>query len=235
MIIAGNFKMNKTRRETETFLTELEKKIPAGVEVVIFPPMTALLSHRLIGAQNGYPKEKGAVTGEVGLEQLREFKIDKILIGHSERRKLGEGKDFLAQKFQFFKKHNFQIFFCIGEPLEVRQKGKKEVFRFLKGQLEGIDLGYSRLVVAYEPVWAIGSGMTPTPAEIEEVHRFIKNVGAERVIYGGSVSPKNAQSILEVEEVDGVLVGGASLKLETFLPIVEIGATIVHNFSSKLE
>ena len=231
MIVAGNFKMHKTRRETEEYLSQLETQIPEGVEVVIFPPATALLSHRLVGAQNGYPAERGAFTGEIGLEQLREFGIDKILLGHSERRELGEGQEFLARKFDFYASHNFQIFFCIGEPLEIREKGKIE--EYLASQLEGVDLDYPRLVVAYEPVWAIGTGLTPTPKEIEEVAQLLNRMGVKKVLYGGSVKPSNCREILEVEGIEGVLVGGASLQLETFLPIVETAAEVGAVKSSK--
>jgi len=223
MLIAANFKMNKTRKETIEYLNELEKMDFQDVKVAIFPPFTALIENELIGAQNAYPADKGAYTGEIGLEQLNEFAIKKVLIGHSERRHiLNESQEFIAEKFNFFKKHNFEIFYCVGEPLEIRKKGIKAVVEYLKAQFEGIDLEYDKLIIAYEPVWAIGTGVSASIEEIRETHFEIRKFTSKPILYGGSVKLNNIKEILSVENVDGVLVGSASLDINTFKEMIEI-------------
>ncbi|MEO1942010.1 MAG: triose-phosphate isomerase [Campylobacterales bacterium] len=224
MFLAANFKMHKTRREVENYLAQLEQVELDGVEVRVFPPFTGLLPHRFIGAQNGFPAEQGAYTGEIGLEQLREFQIDKILLGHSERRQLGESPQFIREKVEFYRAHNFEIFLCIGEPWEVRERG--EVEGYLKGQLEGIPLEYPKLRLAYEPIWAIGTGKTPTIEEIGEVGEFLKGLSSAPVVYGGSVKLQNIEAILKLGPIDGALVGSASLQLETFLGMVEVAKKV---------
>jgi len=181
----------------------------------------------LIGAQNSYPVVNGAFTGEIGLEQLNEFNIKRILIGHSERRHiLGESQEFIAKKFNFFKENNFEIFYCIGEPLEIRKKGLKEVVEYLKNQFAGIDLNYEKLIIAYEPVWAIGTGVSATIEEIKQTHAEIRKFTNRPILYGGSVKLNNIKEILEVENVDGVLVGSASLDVEVFKKMIEVAKTI---------
>jgi triosephosphate isomerase len=216
--------MHKTRREVEEYLARLDQVELEGVQVRVFPPFTGLMAHRFIGAQNGFPAERGAYTGEVGLEQLREFQIDKILLGHSERRQLGESPQFIREKVEFYRAHNFEIFLCIGEPWEVRERG--EVEEFLRGQLEGIPLEYPKLRLAYEPVWAIGSGKTPTLEEIEGVGHFLKKLSPAPVLYGGSVKLQNIEAILKLDSIDGALVGSASLQVETFLGMVEVAKKV---------
>ncbi len=234
MIIAGNFKANHTRATAEEYLKTLDemcKQKSANDSVVIFPPFTALDNYNLqnikIGAQNGYPADKGSYTGEICLEALSEFGIDSILIGHSERRHiLKEPQDFIARKYEFFKRNNFDIFYCVGEPIEVRQKGIESVMNYIDKQLENIDLSYANLVVAYEPVWAIGTGLTASVEDIEEVHRSIRERLDSKILYGGSVNAANAKEILESSFVDGVLVGGASLVAEEFYKIINTSANI---------
>ena len=227
MLIAANFKMHKTRKETIEYLKELKKIDFEDIKVAIFPPFTALIEDELIGAQNGYPAEKGAFTGEIGLEQLKEFNIKRILIGHSERRHiLNESQEFIAKKFNFFKEHNFEIFYCIGEPLEVRKKGLNAVIEYLKAQFEGIDLEYDKLIIAYEPVWAIGTGVSASIDEIKETHLEIRKFTSRPLLYGGSVKLNNIKDILSIENVDGVLVGSASLDINTFKNMIEIAKEI---------
>jgi len=222
-IIAANFKMNKTRKETIEYLNELKKIDLDGVKVAIFPPFTALVEDYLVGAQNGYPDIKGAYTGEIGLEQLNEFNIKKILIGHSERRHiLNESQEFIAKKFDFYKKYNFEIFYCVGEPLEVRKKGIEAVMDYIKNQFMGIDLNYDKLIIAYEPVWAIGTGISATTKEIKETHENIRKFTSRPILYGGSVKLNNIKDILAIPNVDGVLVGSASLDVEVFKKMIEI-------------
>ena len=228
MIYAANFKTNHTRQSTREYLGRLQpqliKKNPSD-KIYIFPPLTALDEYEsadfTIGVQNAYPVENGAFTGEVGTEQLAEFNINTILIGHSERRDtLGESQEEVARKFAFFKEQGFEIIYCIGESLEVREQGIEAVMEHLISQFEGIDTNYENFVVAYEPIWAIGTGRTASAEEITETHNALKKVVDKPLLYGGSVKGANIAEIAEIENVDGVLVGGASLKTDTFLELV---------------
>jgi triosephosphate isomerase len=228
MIYAANFKTNHTRHSTREYLTKLQlqlfKKNPTD-KVYIFPPLTALDDYETneltIGTQNAYPVENGAFTGEIGLDQLAEFNINTILIGHSERRDiLGESQEQVAKKFAFFKEQGFEIIYCIGESLEVREKGIDAVMEHLVSQFDGIDTNYNNFVVAYEPIWAIGTGRTASVEEITETHNALKKIVNRPLLYGGSVKGANIAEISAIENVDGVLVGGASLKTDTFLELV---------------
>ncbi len=228
MIVAANLKTNFTRAETAAYLKSVEAYIAHNEitqQVMVFPAMTALDTHEgeiAVGAQNAYPAANGAFTGEIGLDQLNEFKIRTILIGHSERRHiLGETQELIAQKFDYFKALGFTIVYCIGEPLEVREEGSESLMEYLDTQLEGIDLGYEKLVIAYEPVWAIGTGVTPTLNDIELLHTALKQKMNCPLLYGGSVKADNARSIMELNGVDGVLVGSASLDNENFCSMVD--------------
>ncbi len=229
MIFAANFKTHHTRTATHAYLEALKEKVSLRPEerIVVFPPATALDSYDTdftVGAQNAYPTYNGAFTGEIGAEQLEEFGIRAILIGHSERREiLGESQSFVAEKFRFFQEAGLEIVYCIGEPLEVREAGDDAVIAFLKAQFEGIDTTYEKLIVAYEPIWAIGTGRAATVAEIAATHAALKDIVAKPILYGGSVKPNNAGEILAIESVDGVLVGSASLEADSFAAIVAAG------------
>jgi triosephosphate isomerase len=221
MIVAANFKTNKTRNETINYLKELKSIDFGNVKVAVFPPQTALIEDDLVGAQNAYPTINGAFTGEIGLEQLNEFNIKRILIGHSERRHiLGESQEFIAEKFKFFKENGFEIFYCIGESLEVRKKGLNAVVDYLKEQFVGIDLEYEKLIIAYEPVWAIGTGVSASIEEIKETHAEIRKFTIKPILYGGSVKLNNIEDILKIGNVDGVLVGSASLDVDVFKQMI---------------
>ncbi len=227
MIFAANFKMNHTRVSTWNYVHDLhDRMVEAGVEhdVYVFPPASALLgAHRpvTIGAQNAYPAMQGAFTGEIGMEQLDEFGIHTLLIGHSERRMLlGESQEKVAEKYIFFKERNYEIFYCIGEPIEVREQGDVAVEAYLLEQLEGIDIHYGRLIVAYEPIWAIGTGRTATSDEIASTHAMLRRHIEVPLLYGGSVKPTNIEEIASVDNVDGVLVGGASLEVDSFFEMM---------------
>jgi triosephosphate isomerase len=223
MIVAANFKMNKTRKETKKYLQELEKIDFGDIKVAVFPPLTALFEKEYIGAQDAYPAKNGAFTGEIGLEQLNEFNIKRVMIGHSERRHiLNESQEFIAKKFEFYAKEGFEIFYCIGEPLEVRKKGLNAVVDYLKEQMAGIDMSYENLIVAYEPVWAIGTGVSASTKDIKETHAKIREYTNRPILYGGSVKLNNISEILDIENVDGVLVGSASLDVEVFKKMIEI-------------
>ena len=229
MIFASNFKMNHTRASTQEYLNILQSGLDSRDmskdEVFVLPPATALCSWSgsiIIGAQNGYMQTNGAYTGEIGLEQLREFDIDTILIGHSERRSIfKESQEFIAKKFEWFREHNFRIIYCIGEPLEVRESGEEAVSEYLWEQFSGIDIDYDRLIVAYEPVWAIGTGLSANSNQIASTHSELRKRVSAPLLYGGSVKPDNAKEILSIDNVDGVLVGSASLKADSFLEIID--------------
>ncbi len=227
MIYAGNFKTNHTRSSTIDYIKELNFGLKDKKEedkVYIFPPLTAIDFYRgdfTLGVQNAYPIENGAVTGEVGVAQLEEFNINTILIGHSERRELlNETQEFVSSKFNFFKEIGFEIIYCIGEPLEIREKGQEAVTEYLKEQFIGIDINYSNFMVAYEPIWAIGTGRSATVEEITTTHNELKKLVNRPILYGGSVKEANIAEISSINSVDGVLVGGASLNTDSFLKLI---------------
>ncbi|PAF42985.1 triose-phosphate isomerase [Helicobacter sp. 11S03491-1] len=227
-IIAANFKTNHTRASTKTYLEALDKKIDQSDRIYVFPTSSALcknnFQHLKIGVQNAYPVINGAFTGEIGLEALHEFDIQTILIGHSERRNiLGESQKFCADKFNFFAKNGFEIIYCVGEDLSIRQKGFNALKKFIQTQFAGIPTNYDKLIIAYEPIWAIGTGLSATTEQIEQVHQSIKDISPAPLLYGGSVNAKNAEEILHAKAVDGVLVGNASLDADSFYHIIEQG------------
>ncbi len=228
MIYAANFKTNHTRATTKAYIESLKEKLLAKKSedsVYIFPPATALDSYAgdfTIGTQNAYPTDNGAYTGEIGVEQLTEFGIKTILIGHSERREhLSESQENVAEKFTFFQEQNFEIIYCIGEPLEIREKGIEAVMQYLLAQFDGIDITYDNLIIAYEPIWAIGTGRSATVEEIFTTHSALKKaIDNKPLLYGGSAKPANIKEIIGITGVDGVLVGSASLDAESFSKMV---------------
>ncbi len=229
MIIAANFKTNHTRESVREFIDDLNQFLSLhdiDDKIIIFPPFTALDKFdttATIGAQNGYPVEKGSFTGEIGTLQLNEFGIKTILIGHSERRQiLGENQEFIAKKFQFFKEQNFEIVYCIGEPLEIREQGIEAVMEYLLNQFDNIDINYDRLIVAYEPIWAIGTGISAKVEEIDETLTLLKEKIKAPLLYGGSVKPSNTKEILTIKNCNGVLVGTASWEIKSFCDIISI-------------
>lgn len=244
-VIAGNWKMNKTVKEAVAFVSELREAL-AGLgnlpEIIVAPPFTALSavseaiggSSISLAAQNIHEAEKGAFTGEISAEMVREAGCHFVIIGHSERRTLfGETNERINKKLLAALKAGLEPIFCVGETLPERE-GKRvaEVIeKQLKEGLNNLDDGdIGRVIVAYEPVWAIGTGKTASPAEAQDVHSFIrswivglygKELAAETVIlYGGSVTPGNISDLMSQADVNGALVGGASLNVETFTKIV---------------
>ena len=225
MIIAANLKTNFTRKETAAYIEEVgEFASKSSQKVMVFPAMTSLdnyLTPVTIGVQNAYPTINGAFTGEIGLEQLQEFEIKTILIGHSERRHiLGESQAFIAEKFEYFKDQGFEIVYCVGESKDVREAGSEATLEYISKQYEGIDTTYEKLIIAYEPVWAIGTGLTPTLEDIEEIHTELKKKSPAPLLYGGSVKITNAKDFLALNNVDGVLVGSAALYAEHFCTMI---------------
>lgn len=229
-IIASNFKTNHTRKSTTSFVNEVNnflKSNEISSDVYIFPTSTALdsfdtISNFTIGAQNAYATAKGSFTGEIGTEQLDEFDIKTILIGHSERRHiLGETQEEIAVKYTFYKELGYKIIYCIGEPLEVKEQGLEKTLEYVYDQFVGIDTNYENLILAYEPVWAIGTGVTATNDDITSVHSAIKSKINKPLLYGGSVKVANVREICELNGVDGALIGTASWIVEDFKQIIE--------------
>jgi triosephosphate isomerase len=230
MIIASNFKTNHTRKSTREFVLHVDefvKQTNSNVEARIYPTATALDDFEIdksikVGAQNFYPTCKGSFTGEIGFEQLSEFGIDSVLIGHSERRHiLKESNELLVKKFDFAKEQGVEIIYCVGEPKEVREAGIDAVMAYVWEQFDGIDLDYDRLVIAYEPVWAIGTGLTASNEDIKEVLKRLRESIQKPLLYGGSVKVDNVGDILDIENCDGVLVGTASWTAEAFCKMIE--------------
>ena len=229
-IIASNFKTNHTRSSTKFFVDAINQFLESNQiknEVIIFPPATALndfdtVENLKIGTQNAYYTKNGSFTGEIGTEQLDEFNIKTILIGHSERRHiLKESQKDLTLKYNYFKSLGYRIIYCVGEPLEVREKGLTETLGYIWEQFEGIDLNYDKLIIAYEPVWAIGTGVVATAEEIAQVHKKIKKKVTHPLLYGGSVKPENIEEILKLDNVDGTLIGTTSWDVEQFKQMIE--------------
>jgi len=246
--VAGNFKMNMTSSEVapylEVFRQETEKC--ADVDICLIPPFTAIAkfseilgnSQKIrIGAQNMSPEAKGAYTGEISASMLRDLFVRYVLVGHSERRRLFiETDEMVRRKLIAALASELRPILCVGETLEERQAGQEKAV--LEGQLRAALEGLtpeqiSEAIVAYEPVWAIGTGLTATPDQAQEAHLFIRDylgklagtsvASKARILYGGSVTPANAKELLSQPDIDGALVGGASLDPRGFAEIVVAG------------
>ena len=223
MLIAGNWKMFKGPAETLAFFEGFDP--PDGVDVVLCPPFVSLAAAvetgRTIYAQNVHWEPQGAYTGEVSPQMLAELGVRGALVGHSERRRLfGETDEMVARRARTALEAGLGVIACVGETLEQRESGDTELV--LKIQVEAIAFAageHEGLVIAYEPVWAIGTGRTATPEQAEEAHRFVKSIVDRPVLYGGSVKPENAAELLSQPSIDGALVGGASLEPDSFAAI----------------
>jgi triosephosphate isomerase len=243
--VAANWKMNKTVEETEAFLGEFLARAPGpteGAEVVVCPPFPSLKaaielcaqSAVRVAAQNMHEAEAGAFTGEVSAPMLVELGVDAVILGHSERRAFfGESDDALARKLPAALSSGLEPILCVGETEAQRDAGKTEslLSEQVETDLAEVDRAeLARVVIAYEPVWAIGTGSTATPEQAQEAIRFIRDLvrhrdqqAAEqvRILYGGSVTPGNAAELIGQPDIDGALVGGASLDPADFTAIVE--------------
>ncbi|TXE78280.1 triose-phosphate isomerase [Campylobacter peloridis] len=223
MIFAANLKCNHTRSSFELYAQELNQNLNKEDEVFIFPPSTAFLKANFIfhqGAQNFYPCENGAYTGEIGKIHLEEFSIKSVLIGHSERRALGEDENFLRAKFDFAKNLDFNVIYCIGESLET--KNANESLDFLKKQIENIDLSYKKLIIAYEPIYSIGTGVSANLDDINTILNFLREFSEAKLLYGGSVNQNNIKEIGALKNCNGVLIGSAALNANDFLNMIQI-------------
>jgi triosephosphate isomerase (TIM) len=230
MLIAANWKMFKGPRETAEFLGAFQA--PEGVDVVICPPFASLPAAVDAGAtvyaQNVHWEPEGAYTGEVSAGMLRELGVAGAIVGHSERRQLfGETDEGVARRARTAIAAGLGVIACVGETIEQRESG--DMGLILKIQVEALAFAvgaHERLVLAYEPVWAIGTGKTATPEQAAAAHAFIKDLLDVPVLYGGSVKPENAEELLGHEVVDGALVGGASLEVEPFTAICQAAASL---------
>jgi triosephosphate isomerase (TIM) len=229
MLIAANWKMFKGPSEARAFLDSFEA--PADVDVVFCPPFVSLgaavETGHTIYAQNVHWEPTGAYTGEVSPLMLRELGVSGALVGHSERRQLfGESDEMVARRARTALEAGLGVIACVGETLEQRESG--DMGLVLKIQVEAIAFAageHEQLVLAYEPVWAIGTGHTATPEQAEHAHAFIKSLLDRPVLYGGSVKPENAAELLGQPSIDGALVGGASLDPASFAAICRAAST----------
>ncbi|QLG46206.1 triose-phosphate isomerase [Costertonia aggregata] len=243
-IVAGNWKMNKNMEETEALLTTLAAKLPdTDAEVMVAPTYVSLAnavrvlqsSTIQVIAQNMHFAETGAYTGEVSADMLLNIDVDTVIIGHSERRAyFGETDEILAKKVTTALEKNMRVMFCFGEELEDRKSGNHftVVENQLKNALFDVDASkWKNIILAYEPVWAIGTGETASPEQAQEMHAFIRKTITEAydvaiannvsILYGGSVKPGNAKEIFSKPDVDGGLIGGASLVADDFTAIIK--------------
>jgi triosephosphate isomerase len=243
-IVAGNWKMHKNAEETEDLLNDLIDKLPNDVEaqIIVAPTFVNLASavdhleftNIAVAAQNMHQAEAGAFTGEISADMLRSIGVNTVIIGHSERRAyFNETDAILANKVSTALKHDMVVIFCFGEELKDRQDNQH--FNVVENQLrDGLfhieNKDWEQIVLAYEPVWAIGTGETASPEQAQEMHEFIRETVRKRygntvaedvsILYGGSVKPENAGEIFSKPDVDGGLIGGAALKAEDFSKIV---------------
>jgi len=244
-IVAGNWKMNKNSEETEDLLNELIDKLPDDkeVQIIVAPTFVNLASavdhleftNITVAAQNMHQNENGAYTGEISADMLKSIGVNTVILGHSERRSIfHESDSLIAYKVNTALKHDMSVIFCFGEELKDRQD--KQHFNIVENQLrDGLfhleNDAWESIVLAYEPVWAIGTGETASPEQAQEMHAFIRETIRSRygndiadnvsILYGGSVKPDNAQEIFSKPDVDGGLIGGAALKADDFVAIVK--------------
>jgi len=240
-IVAGNWKMNKTPSEGNKFSLSLIENLDSisDTDVIICPPFTGLTSIVPsdcydLGAQNCYFENSGAFTGEVSVDMLIDCKVKYVILGHSERRTIfGEDDEVIGDKVSIVINANMIPVLCIGETIEELNKGlaKETVYKQLKKGLSKVD-SLKDIVIAYEPVWAIGTGLTASTEKVGEIHSYIRGLLTEfydenessliPILYGGSVNSNNAEELINVNSVNGFLIGGASLDVEKFVDIIKI-------------
>jgi triosephosphate isomerase len=248
-LIAGNWKMYKSNDEAIELVRELAPLVGGlrEVEIAVCPPFTALpdVSRMLselgagirLGAQNVYPEKEGAFTGEISTLMLKALAVDYVIVGHSERREIiGERDELVAAKLRAVFDSGMKPILCVGETLEEREAGKaqEKVGGQLAADLETLEASeIPTLIIAYEPIWAIGTGKTATPQDAQDMTSFIRGrlegkygeetASSVRILYGGSVKPGNVKELMAMPDIDGALVGGASLKAEDFAAIAAFG------------
>lgn len=243
-LIVGNWKMNNSTAESVDLAEKLKKTVKdmAGVDVVVAPPFTALGSVRdvikgsiiKLSAQNLFWEDKGAYTGEVSPLMIRDLDCEYVIIGHSERREyFKESDEVVNKKIKAALRNKLKAIVCVGESLKEREENKtmQVIESQIKKGLQGLSLSEAKeLIIAYEPLWAIGTGRNATPVQANEVHTYIRKLLSQifnegiasniKILYGGSVKPSNSAELMSEKEIDGALVGGASLEAESFAQIV---------------
>ncbi len=245
-IVAGNWKMNASKESVNTLVLGILEGLPEvkNSKVIVCAPfpylsqVEALATHSQLnlGAQDLNVNASGAFTGEVSADMIKDFGVKYVVVGHSERRSLyGETDEIVADKVQVALDNELTPLFCIGELLEERESGKTEVVvaRQINAVIAKVGIkAFKNIIIAYEPVWAIGTGVTATPQQAQDTHAFIRSLLAENdadiaqstpILYGGSMNPANAEELIACEDIDGGLIGGASLKPEDFLSICKAG------------
>jgi triosephosphate isomerase len=247
-LIAGNWKMNGSSAFAASLAKEIATEPAGAVDVLICPPFPYLASVVAamqgstvkVGAQNAWHEPPGAFTGEVSMDMLKDVGCVSVLVGHSERRHiLKETDELINSKIKAARAAGLQAILCVGELLEERESGRTNAVldTQMTGGLAGVDESVLKdVVIAYEPVWAIGTGRTASPAQAQEAHAHLRNwlrarynpaaSDSTRILYGGSVKADNALELLQQPDVDGALVGGASLKAASFLPIIRAGCQV---------
>ena len=245
-VIAGNWKMNNDLKETQNLLSKLTSGISVdnlNCDVIVCPPFTSLSeaytllkgTRVKLGAQNMYFESSGAFTGEISAAMLKGVGCEYVILGHSERRNIfSESDELINNKIKKANESGLKPIFCIGELLEERESGitEKVIEKQIKSGLKDISSQeMSNMIIAYEPVWAIGTGKTASPEQTQEVHKFIRSLIAQKygvpvseniiIQYGGSVNSKNARELMYQKDIDGALVGGASLKVDSFIGIIQ--------------
>lgn len=243
-IVAGNWKMNNSYVEGRELVKEISDRLqPTDTMVILAPPFIHLnnvgnnirgVANMFLAAQNCHWAESGAYTGEISARMLESIEVQYVIIGHSERREYFlETDEILAKKIDAVLAHNMRPIFCCGEKLEVREAGTQEQLveeQLRKALFHLSPEAFQKVVIAYEPVWAIGTGKTASPQQAQDMHAFIRSViagqygddaaQATSILYGGSCNPSNARELFSQADVDGGLIGGASLKADDFLAIV---------------
>ncbi len=247
-LIVGNWKMNKTLADARELIKGIHDGIKGvtGVDTLICPPVQLLFpvakavadSPIMMGAQDAHEEQFGAYTGEVSVAMLKDTGCTHVIIGHSERRQLyGEDAPLLARKVRAVVNGGLTVIYCLGETLEEREGGHTvQVVERQMNEVINRDVNPERVVIAYEPIWAIGTGRTATPQQAAEVHARIRSLLAmtyspevgetARILYGGSVKPENAGELLRQEDIDGALVGGACLEISSFLGIISAAGAV---------
>lgn len=247
--IAGNWKMHKTLSEARELVEGIKERTASiwGVDILLCPPVYLLFpmaksvagTNLMLGAQNVHDEPQGAFTGEHTVAMIADTGATHVIVGHSERRHVfGETNDWLARKVRAVVAGGLEAIYCVGETLDERESGKTQ--RIVDGQITeaiGTDVDPKKLTIAYEPVWAIGTGKTATPEQAQEVHAAIRAklgsiyglaaADATRILYGGSVKPGNAPDLLAQPDIDGALVGGACLVADDFAAIIAAAAEVV--------
>ncbi|MCS6897251.1 MAG: triose-phosphate isomerase [Nitrospira sp.] len=251
LLIVGNWKMNKTASEAAAFLRTVAPRLPLSpaVEIVVAPPFTALesacaalgrSSSIRLGAQNMFWEDQGAYTGEISAPMLKEFGCQYVILGHSERRRwFGERDEWVGKKIRAALAHDLKPIVCIGESLDQREQQRTEevLYQQLHNALADVSShAMTAVIIAYEPIWAIGTGKAASVAQAAEAHQAIRKFLADRwsaevakstrILYGGSVTPDNISGLLQSDQIDGALIGGACLQAESFVTIAAVARSI---------